>query len=135
MKRRKRKKLASAVLTGALAAAMTATAVPAQVMAAAPEGFSEEQKIQNDRFWEDVEGNTIYSQGGGIFEFDGTYYWYGVKYKNAPNYVDDPTNSQSSRRVTSQTLWYSTPSYESMPKLTLQNSARFLGQEAMYELK
>nr|WP_307991752.1 M60 family metallopeptidase [uncultured Niameybacter sp.] len=50
-------------------------------------------------------------------------------------YVDDPTNSQSSRRVTSQTLWYSTPSYESMPELTLQNSARFLGQEAMYELK
>ena len=75
---------------------MTATAVPAQVMAAAPEGFSEEQKIQNDRFWEDVEGNTIYSQGGGIFEFDGTYYWYGVKYKNAPNYVDDPTHYYSS---------------------------------------
>ena len=96
MKRRKRKKLASAVLTGVLAAAMTATAVPAQVMAAAPEGFSEEQKIQNDRFWEDVEGNTIYSQGGGIFEFDGTYYWYGVKYKNAPNYVDDPTHYYSS---------------------------------------
>ena len=45
----------------------------------------------NDIFWEDTDGNTIYSQGGGIFEFDGTYYWYGVKYEEAEAYAKDPS--------------------------------------------
>ena len=104
MERKKWKKLASAVLTGALAVAMTATALPTQTMAAAPaqteteipEGFSADQKIQNDRFWQDSKGKTLYSEGGGIFKFGDTYYWYGVKYKNAPKYVDDPTTYYTS---------------------------------------
>lgn len=43
-----------------------------------------------------MDGNTLYSQGGGIFKFDDTYYWYGVKYKNAPNYVNNPTKIYNS---------------------------------------
>lgn len=47
--------------------------------------------IQNDIFWRDTEGNFIYSQGGGIFKFGDTYYWYGVKYEEAEKYAQDPT--------------------------------------------
>jgi|GEM_PF-288866 len=43
----------------------------------------------NDTFWKDTDGNPIYSQGGGIFEFEGKYYWYGVKYEEAEKYVND----------------------------------------------
>ncbi len=95
MKRGSLKKLASAALAAVLMITTAVTALPTQALAA-PEGFSEEQKIQNDIFWTDTDGNTIYSEGGGIFEFDGTYYWYGVKYKNAPKYVEDPTKYYTS---------------------------------------
>lgn len=47
--------------------------------------------IQNDIFWRDTDGNFIYSQGGGIFRFGDTYYWYGVKYEEAEKYAQDPT--------------------------------------------
>lgn len=47
--------------------------------------------IQNDIFWRDTEGKFIYSQGGGIFKFGDTYYWYGVKYEEAEKYAQDPT--------------------------------------------
>lgn len=47
--------------------------------------------IQNDIFWQDTDGNTIFSQGGGIFKFDDTYYWYGVKYEEAEKYAQDPS--------------------------------------------
>lgn len=46
--------------------------------------------IQNDTFWRDADGNIIYSQGGGIFKFDDTYYWYGVKYEEAEKYAANP---------------------------------------------
>ena len=36
------------------------------------------QTIVNDTFWKDTNGNNIYSQGGGVFQFGDTYYWYGV---------------------------------------------------------
>ena len=36
--------------------------------------------IYNDTFWKDTSGKNIYSQGGGIFKFGDTYYWYGVHY-------------------------------------------------------
>lgn len=51
----------------------------------------ESGKIQNDTFWKDTSGNTIYSQGGGIFRFGDKYYWYGAKYKEAPGYAENPT--------------------------------------------
>lgn len=56
------------------------------------------QVIQNDIFWKDVSGNPIYSQGGGIFKFGDTYYWYGVKYNGAVTYYNSPTklNNDSS---------------------------------------
>lgn len=51
--------------------------------------------IQNDVFWLDTDGNTIFSQGGGIFKFGDTYYWYGVKYEEAEKYVQNPKVSYS----------------------------------------
>lgn len=47
--------------------------------------------IVNDCFWKDTSGNNIYSQGGGIFQFGDTYYWYGVHYKGAEAYAANPT--------------------------------------------
>ena len=47
--------------------------------------------IYNDTFWKDTNGNNIYSQGGGIFKFGDTYYWYGVHYKGAETYAANPT--------------------------------------------
>ncbi|MCR4645440.1 MAG: family 43 glycosylhydrolase [Oscillospiraceae bacterium] len=47
--------------------------------------------IVNDCFWKDTSGNNIYSQGGGIFQFGDTYYWYGVHYKGAETYAASPT--------------------------------------------
>lgn len=53
-------------------------------------------EIQNDCFWNTVEGKPIYSQGGGIFLFpnpttgEPTYYWYGNHYKEAELYRDNP---------------------------------------------
>src|SRR5829696_1896290 len=51
--------------------------------------------IKNDVFWNTKEGQPIYSQGGGIFKFkDSTgkekYYWYGVHYKEAETYRNNP---------------------------------------------
>ncbi|TCK59247.1 family 43 glycosylhydrolase [Curtobacterium sp. PhB136] len=48
--------------------------------------------IRNDEFWKDTDGNPIYSQGGGVFRFGDTYYWYGVKYTGAVKYYENPTN-------------------------------------------
>lgn len=49
--------------------------------------------INNDTFWKTVDGEYIFSQGGGIFRFPEPttgiehYYWYGVKYQEAVDYV------------------------------------------------
>ncbi len=50
-----------------------------------------ENMITNDSFWQDTDGNNIYSQGGGIFKFGDKYYWYGVEYKNASEYAENPS--------------------------------------------
>lgn len=56
-----------------------------------------ERTIRNDCFWQTVDGETIYSQGGGIFRFEDPetkkmrYYWYGVKYYAAEEYRKDPS--------------------------------------------
>ena len=47
--------------------------------------------IVNDIFWKDTNGNNIYSQGGGIFKFGDTYYWYGVHYQGADTYAANPS--------------------------------------------
>lgn len=53
--------------------------------------------IKNDQFWHTVDGTPIYSQGGGIFRFpspkDGKlrYYWYGVHYMEADEYLKNPS--------------------------------------------
>lgn len=53
--------------------------------------------IHNDTFWNTVDGQPLYSQGGGIFRFADPqtgrerYYWYGVRYKGAEQYRKDPS--------------------------------------------
>ncbi len=49
------------------------------------------QTITNDCFWKDTSGKNIYSQGGGVFKFGDTYYWYGVHYTGADKYAASPT--------------------------------------------
>lgn len=57
--------------------------------------------ITNDVFWNTKEGVPIYSQGGGIFRFTDPvsgnmkYYWYGVHYKEAESYRNDPSVTQA----------------------------------------
>ena len=59
----------------------------------------------------DVDGNPIYSQGGGIFKFGDTYYWYGVKYAEAVKYEKNPVVSSSSR--SNQTTFMTVTCYSS----------------------
>ncbi len=63
--------------------------------------------IRNDTFWTDTDGNPIYSQGGGVFRFGDTYYWYGVHYAGAETYAADP------RARTTNTTFVSIPVYSS----------------------
>jgi hypothetical protein len=64
--------------------------------------------IQNDTFWKDTSGNPIYSQGGGIFKFNGVYYWYGVKYNGAVTYYNSPTGKNSDSSFNAVTCYSST---------------------------
>ncbi|GAA4812591.1 family 43 glycosylhydrolase [Streptomyces ziwulingensis] len=49
------------------------------------------QPVRNDSFWKDTDGNLIAAQGGGVFRFGDTYYWYGVHYREADLYAVSPT--------------------------------------------
>ena len=51
--------------------------------------------VQNDTFWKDMSGNPIFSQGGGVFKFEDTWYWYGVRYAGAQTYYDNPVKKVS----------------------------------------
>ena len=53
------------------------------------------QTITNDQFYKTVDGNFIYSQGGGVLQVGDTYYWYGVKYNGAVTYAANPTSKNS----------------------------------------
>ncbi|MBC9730382.1 family 43 glycosylhydrolase [Streptomyces sp. TRM68367] len=66
------------------------------------------QTITNDVFWNDTDGNPIYSQGGGVFKFGDTYYWYGVHYLGAESYRANPT-----RKYDNQVSFRSIPVYSS----------------------
>ena len=80
--------IAATALVGA-APADPASAAPAAVGAPGP--LPRGQTIRNDSFWKDTEGNLIASQGGGVFKFGDTYYWYGVHYAEADLYAVSPT--------------------------------------------
>mgnify|MGYP007125464728 FL=1 len=51
----------------------------------------------------------------------------------AKMYRYDTTAHTGTPRVTSTTLWYGTPSYDSMPEIILNQGATSLIQEDMYE--
>ena len=63
--------------------------------------------ITNNTFWQDTSGNNIYSQGGGIYKFGDTYYWYGVHYKGAETYAASPTKKNSDTSFVSVTCYSS----------------------------
>ncbi|MEU4743928.1 family 43 glycosylhydrolase, partial [Actinosynnema sp. NPDC023658] len=89
-----------------VAAAKTALNAAAADLVAADEGTF--QTITNDTFWNDTSGNPIYSQGGGVFKFGDTYYWYGVHYLGAEHYRADPT-----RKFDNEVSFVSIPVYSS----------------------
>jgi hypothetical protein len=72
------------------------------------------QNIKNDIFWNTKDGLPIYSQGGGIFKFTDPvsgkmkYYWYGVHYKEAETYRNDPSVTQSKADFEAVTCYSST---------------------------
>lgn len=63
--------------------------------------------IQNDVFWKDISGNPVYSQGGGVYKFGDTYYWYGAKYEGAVTYCNNPT------KIVSKTVFSAVTCYSS----------------------
>ncbi|MDQ0963794.1 hypothetical protein QFZ66_007672 [Streptomyces sp. B4I13] len=75
--------------TSDVAGAKTALMTAAADLKAADEGTF--QTITNNTFWNDTSGNPIHSQGGGVFKFGDTYYWYGVHYSGAELYRANPT--------------------------------------------
>ncbi|MBB1284116.1 family 43 glycosylhydrolase [Flavisolibacter sp. BT320] len=70
--------------------------------------------ITNNTFWNTVEGQPIYSQGGGIFKFidpvskTEKYYWYGVHYKEAESYRADPSVTHPRNTFVAVTCYSST---------------------------
>ena len=80
----------------------------------AGEAKAQWQNIKNDIFWNTKDGLPIYSQGGGIFKFTDPvskkmkYYWYGVHYKEAEIYRNDPSVTQSRNNFEAVTCYTST---------------------------
>lgn len=70
------------------------------------------QKIKNDIFWKNMQGEPIYSQGGGVFKFNvggkEQYYWYGVRYKEAKEYMADSSFFRKTNTFESVTCYSST---------------------------
>ena len=62
--------------------------------------YAQFSNIKNDAFWDTKDGKPIYSQGGGIFKFphpktgEVKYFWYGVHYKQAEMYRENPSITQ-----------------------------------------
>ena len=95
-------------------AALLAAVMTLSLYEAAPMNDSEEltanaasHTIVNDTFWKDTSGNNIYSQGGGVFKFGDTYYWYGVHYKGAETYAANPSKKNSDTGFVSVTCYSS----------------------------
>jgi hypothetical protein len=89
-----------------VADAKTALMTTAADLEAADDGTF--QTITNNTFWNDTSGNPIYSQGGGVFKFGDTYYWYGVHYTGAESYRANPT-----QKYDNQVSFVSIPVYSS----------------------
>jgi hypothetical protein len=89
-----------------VAAAKTGLMSTAAALQAVDEGTF--QTITNNTFWNDTAGNPIYSQGGGVFKFGDTYYWYGVHYTGAELYRANPT-----RKYDGNVSFVSIPVYSS----------------------
>lgn len=53
------------------------------------------QMIQNDRFWEDTDGNPMYVQRGGTLKIGDTWYMYGSVYGSATDYYNQWTGSNA----------------------------------------
>ncbi|NUT46443.1 MAG: family 43 glycosylhydrolase [Saccharothrix sp.] len=92
--------------TSEVAAAKTELMTTAGELEAADEGTF--QTITNNTFWTDTNGNPIYSQGGGVFKFGDTYYWYGVHYLGAEHYRANPT-----KKYDNEVSFVSIPVYSS----------------------
>ncbi len=85
------------------------------VIASMPNAVSAQAlNIKNDVFWNTKDGRPIYSQGGGIFRFTDSvtgikkYYWYGVHYKEAEAYRNNPSITQTTNTFESITCYSST---------------------------
>jgi hypothetical protein len=63
--------------------------------------------IVNDSFWKDDQGTPIYSQGGGVYKFGSTWYWYGVHYAGAETYAATPGKPNTDWRFVSVTCYSS----------------------------
>lgn len=76
--------------------------------------FSQMQNIKNNRFWDTVDGQPIFSQGGGIFRFPDPktgvekYFWYGAFYREAELYRNDPSFTQPQDNFVAVTCYSST---------------------------
>jgi hypothetical protein len=64
--------------------------------------------IQNDVFWNDTSGNTLYSESGNVIKVGNTYYWYGNKYAGAVTYAANPTGKNSDFTFDGVTCYSST---------------------------
>ena len=74
-------------------------AVAAQETGQKSDSVSGNGLIANDRFWDDADGNPMYMQGGGIFDFPDpatgkvSHFWYGVHFSQAETYRQNPTHA------------------------------------------
>ncbi|MFL1011713.1 family 43 glycosylhydrolase [Flavisericum labens] len=76
--------------------------------------FAQFNNIKNDQFWNTIEGEPIYSQGGGIFRFadektgEEKYFWYGVHYEEAQSYRVNPAITHERTHFVDVTCYTST---------------------------
>lgn len=83
-------------------------------MVACQEINAQARNIKNDSFWNTKDGQPIFSQGGGIFKFPDPktgvqkYYWYGVQYREASMYRNDPSVTLPNATFESVTCYSST---------------------------
>jgi hypothetical protein len=74
---------------------------------------AQQHTLRNDVFWNTQNGQPVYSQGGGIFRFinpatgAARYYWYGVHYREAEYYRNDPSVTQKHNMFESVTCYSS----------------------------
>lgn len=86
----------------------------AAMLLASITGGAQPLNIKNDVFWHTKDGQPINSQGGGIFKFadpvtgEKKYYWYGVHYKEADIYRNDPSVTLDHATFESVTCYSST---------------------------